>query len=169
MTETNGPAATLFQQFMELRDRQRKQREGALTAIRSEQVEAEVSPLGNIRWYMHPLLQGRAINSLIMYEQTIRPGGRGARIRFQGGAVAYVISGKGHTVIDGEVYPWEDNAVIQLPLRPEGITYQHFNDDEENPARLLCAEPNTVDALGIDRGSGFDLLEAASDGQSASS
>lgn len=164
MTE-NAPT-TLFQQFLDLRDHQREQRQGALTAVRAEQAHHEVSPLGDVKWYMNPFLRDRAINSLIMYEQTISPGGRGARIHFQGGAVVYVISGRGHTVIDGEVFPWEPNAVIQLPLRPDGITYQHVNDDQENPVRLLCAEPNTVDALGIDRGCGFELLEPASDATS---
>lgn len=152
----------LFQQLLDLRDRQRKQRESGLTVIRGKDLKWEDNALGQVRWYMHPLLDDRAINSLIVYEHKLAPGARGARLRYQGGMMVFVVEGRGHTVIDGEVFPWEKDAVIQLPLRPDGITYQHVNDDPEKPARLLCAEPNTTDSLTVDRGSGFEVLERSS-------
>ena len=36
---------------------------------------------------------------------------------------------------------------------------QHFNDSRSEPAKLVCAEGNLYDMLGVDLGSGFEILE----------
>jgi hypothetical protein len=43
-------------------------------------------------------------------------------------------------------------------LRPDGVVFQHVNDSR-GPARLIACEPNYLEALGTDRGSGFIQLE----------
>lgn len=163
MTEPSQSGKTLIEQLLDLRDHQREERGNGLTVIRGDEAPWEQSPIGAVKWFTHPLLRDRAISSLMIYEQKLPPGGRGARMQYPGGMVVYVIEGHGHTVIDGQVFPWVKDTVIQLPLRPDGIVYQHVNDDPEHQARLLCAEPNTVDSLGVDRGSGFEILEKAPD------
>ncbi len=45
-----------------------------------------------------------------------------------------------------------------LPIKPEGTTHQHVNADPDHPARLLVAEPNFLDSLGVDLGSGFEQV-----------
>lgn len=157
-----GPRpANLFQALLDLRDEQRRNRARGLAVLRARDLPWEDSPLGRLRWYMHPLLQDLVMHSLIIYEQEIPPGGRSGRLRYQGGMVIYVLEGRGRTVIDGQPHPWSQDDVVQLPLRPDGIVYQHFNDDPERPARLLACEPNTAHALSVDRGSGFEILEPA--------
>jgi len=54
---------------------------------------------------------------------------------------------------------WQAGDIVQLPLRPDGVIFQHFNEDSENPVQLVAVEPNVVDALGLDLGSGFEQLE----------
>ncbi len=49
----------------------------------------------------------------------------------------------------------------ELPLRPDGIVYQHFNTDPAQRVRFIACEPNHLDSLGVDRGSGFEQLEVA--------
>jgi hypothetical protein len=75
----------------------------------------------------------------------------------------YIIGGKGYTVIDGVKHPWEAGDVVQLPLRRDGVVFQHFNSDPQKPARFLACEPNHVNSAGMDRGSGFEQLEESPD------
>ncbi|HWP29280.1 MAG TPA: hypothetical protein VNM50_07060 [Chloroflexota bacterium] len=151
-----------FNELMALRDKQREQRKGAVWLIKGETLPWEENPLGRMRWYLHPMIEDTAIRTLIFWVQEIRPGGRSGRLQFQGGQVIYVWSGRGHTVLDGVRHPWEAGDVINLPLRTEGITVQHFNDGDE-VVRLVCAEANLVHALGVDRGVRYEVLEPARD------
>jgi hypothetical protein len=48
--------------------------------------------------------------------------------------------------------------MINLPFRSDGITFQHVNDGDDT-VMLVGAEENLVDALSVDRGSGFEMLE----------
>ena len=61
--------------------------------------------------------------------------------------------------MDGVKHYWEAGDVVQIPLIPLGVIYQHFNTDQKNPLVLISVEANTVAALGMDRGSGFEQIE----------
>ena len=52
---------------------------------------------------------------------------------------------------------------LQLPLRREGVTYQHFNDSDDETASILAVEANFVDALGLDKGSRYEEIEISPD------
>ena len=151
----------LFAELLALRDQQREQRQDAVWLIKGNALPWEDNPLGQMRWYLHPTLDDTAIHTLMLYVQEIPPGGRTGRLQFQGGQVIYVWAGRGHTRLDGVRHPWEAGDLINLPLRTEGITVQHFNDDPDAPVRLICAEPNLAHSLGVDRGVGFEVLENA--------
>ena len=154
----------LFQELIELRDKQREQREDAVWLIKGETLPWEKNPIGKMRWYLHPNIDDTAIRTLQVYVQEIPPGGRSGRVQFQGGQVIYVWAGRGYTLLDGVRHPWEAGDVINLPLRTEGITVQHFNDDPDQAVRLICAEANFAQVLGVDRGVGFEVQENARDG-----
>jgi hypothetical protein len=70
-------------------------------------------------------------------------------------------------MIDGIRYDWEKGDVILIPLKPQGSEHQHFNGDVANWAKLITVEPNWCDALGVDMGSGFEILEPSPDYQPA--
>jgi hypothetical protein len=58
------------------------------------------------------------------------------------------------------VHQWE--VFLQsFADRTSGIVLQHVNGDPNKPALLAFVEPNTSDALGIDRGCGFEQIEDA--------
>lgn len=118
----------------------------------------ELNPQGIMRWYTHPEIHDTAGKNLMVFVQQIPPGGSSGLLKFQGGQVLYIIEGRGHTVIDGVKFHWEAGDVLQLPLRSEGVVFQHFNDDPKNPVELVAAEPNHIYSLGVDRGSGFEQL-----------
>lgn len=147
---------TLFDELLRRRDEQRRAR--TRVVIKGRELPWEVNRHGTMRWYLHPQIEDTAHQSCLIYEQRLDGGGRSGRQLHQGGAVVFFLDGQGHTVIDGETYEWVRGDVLQLPTREEGVVFQHFNDDPDAPARLLFVEANLVEALGVDRGSGFEQL-----------
>jgi gentisate 1,2-dioxygenase len=150
-----------WDKLFELRDKDRMNKKNALVNVLGKDLPWETNKQGIMRWYLHPILEDTVINPFIFYVQEIPPGSRSGRVKTQGGQVLYVWEGKGYTVMDGVKHYWEADALIQIPLRPMGVIYQHFNDDSKNAARLICVEANSVGALGMDRGCGFEQLETS--------
>ena len=55
--------------------------------------------------------------------------------RHQGGIIIYVLEGKGYSIVDGERKDWRKGDLVLLPMKPEGVEHQHFNElDADNPA-----------------------------------
>ncbi len=76
-----------------------------------------------------------------------------------GKGVHYVLEGRGHTIIDGVKHEWEKGDFVLIPIKSHGAEYQHFNADPEKRVRLIAAEFNWYDALGVDMGAEFEQLE----------
>jgi gentisate 1,2-dioxygenase len=64
----------------------------------------------------------------------LAPGLYQSRHRHGGEAWLYVVSGRGHSEIDGVEYPWEAGDLIVVD---HWSWHQHFNDDKEKTARLV--------------------------------
>jgi gentisate 1,2-dioxygenase len=151
----------LYDELVRLRDEQRQDRQGAPVVIRGRDLPWEVNPQGIMQWYMHPCLPNQALRTYLFFTQRIPPQSRSGRQRCQGGVVHFVWAGRGHTEIDGVRYSWKKGDVLQLPLRTNGVIFQHFNDSPDEDAVLIACEANTVHALGVDKGIGFEQLEEA--------
>jgi len=152
-------------ELLALRDRQRADRKDGMQVLKRRDLPLEANRQGFMRWYMHPEIKDTVLSTYLCFEQEIPPGSRSGRVKFQGGQVIYVIAGRGYTLLDGVKHPWEEGAVINLPLRRGGIIVQHFNDDPEAPAAFLAVEPNLFAATSVDRGCGFELMEPSPDYQ----
>ena len=150
-----------YDELIRLRDEERKRIEKSTMLMKGKELPLEVNPQGLMKWYMHPANDETAHKALIICVQEIPPGSKSGKQKYQGGMVIFVIQGEGHSVIDGKEYPWKANDIVQLPLRPDGVIFQHFNDSSKETAKFICVEPNLVGALGVDRGSGFEQLEPA--------
>jgi hypothetical protein len=148
-----------WDELIALRDRQRERAKGGVQVVRGDALAQESNPQGLMRWYMHPAIESTILNTLLFFEQELPPLSRSGRLKFQGGQVIYILAGKGYTLVDGVKHPWKAGDVLNLPVRRDGIVVQHVNDDRETTAKFLACEPNFVDAAGVDRGSGFELLE----------
>lgn len=151
---------TVLDQLLALRDRQREFSLKGAGLISGDELPWELNAQGKMKWYMHPFLQNQVFNSFMFYMQEIPPGSRSGRQRHQGNQVIHILSGQGYTLIDGVRHEWEAGDVVQLPLRPKGVVFQHFNGSTTEPVRLIACEPNLVFALNVDRGAGFEQLEA---------
>jgi gentisate 1,2-dioxygenase len=101
------------------------------------------------------------VNPMLVYQQEIPPGSRSGRLKFQGGQVIMILDGEGYTSIDGVKHSWKKGDVLNLPLRDDGIIVQHFNTSKSETAKFLAVEPNWFEALTVDRGCGFEVLEEA--------
>jgi hypothetical protein len=131
--------------------------------VKGSNRQQENSAMGLLRWYMHPAMQNNALQTMNFYEQELPPGSRSGRLQFQGGQVMFILEGRGHTLVDGVKHPWEAGDVLNLPLRRDGIIVQHINSDPANPAKFVVVEPNLLQTATVDRGAGFDLIEASPD------
>ncbi len=151
----------LFEELIKLRDTHRKRVENAVIVVKGKDRPLEKNRLGLMRWYLQPSLTNTAIRTLITFVQEIPPGSRTGRLHFQGGQVLYIWEGKGHTILDGVRYDWKQGDAMNLPLRRDGVTVQHFNDDPNQRVRLVASEVNLVDQFGVDRGTRFEVLEEA--------
>lgn len=152
-----------WEEMMKLRDQQRELQKTAVQIVRGADLPQENNPQGLMRWYLHPAITDTVLSSMLIYQQELPPGSRSGMLQFQGGQVIYIIEGRGHTLIDGVKHAWTAEDVLNLPLRKDGITIQHVNDDPDKPAKLLAVEPNLLHCTGVDRGSGFEQLRESSD------
>lgn len=144
-----------------LRDRQRTTRRGGKVIARGDELPWEHNRQGKMKWYMHPTMTENCLNTLVFYVQELPPGGRSGKQKSQGGQAGVVWEGRGYTLVDGVRHDWEKHDVFNFPVRTEGIVVQHVNLDPERPALLAFVEPNTYEALGVDRGCGFEQIEDA--------
>lgn len=150
-----------YDETIKLRDKERKRIARAKMLVKGKELPLELNPQGLMKWYLHPANNSTAHKLVIFNVQEIPPKSRSGKQKYQGGMVIYVIQGRGYTVIDGTKYAWKAEDIVQLPIRADGIVFQHFNTSAKETARLICCEPNLVGAVGVDRGSGFEQLEAA--------
>jgi len=149
----------LFEELIALRDRQRDWRKDARTLVKGKDVPIELNRWGQIQWYLHPSLTYTANRALIVWVMHIPAGSHTGKIKCQGGHIYYAWQGgRGHTVLDGVRHDWAQGCVINIPLRPQGVVFQHFNDGPET-VMLVGAEENLVDALTVDKGPGYEMLE----------
>lgn len=152
-----------WNELIALRDGQRARAKTAVQVVRGDDVPQENNPLGLVRWYTHPAIDDTILSTLMFFEQELPPRSRSGRLKFQGGQVMYILAGSGYTTIDGAKHRWKAGDVLNLPIRRDGIVVQHVNDDPEIAARFLACEPNWFAAAGVDRGSGFELIEPSSE------
>lgn len=150
---------TLYQDLIDLRDRQR--REMKIKVVKGKNLSWEKNPQGKMKWYLHPSMRDTGLRSLMFCVQEIPPGSSSGKLKHQGNMVVFFLEGKGHTILDDKCYDWEAGDCMVFPVKGKGVIVQHFNGDRNLPARFLAAEPNLVDVLGVDMGSGFEQLEPA--------
>ena len=151
--------ADRLEELFQRRDKERSQKAASIAVVKGKQLQWETNKQGRMRWYLHPNITNTAIRSLLVFIQEIPAGSRSGKEKHQGGRVHYILEGKGYTMIDDKKYEWEAGDALVLPVKPDGVTFQHFNADPGNPVRFIAAEPNLYDALGVDMGSGFEQLE----------
>ena len=152
---------SLYDAVMQIRDAQRELRVPASCIRSGADLPWEVNRHGVMRWYLHPLFLYTALRNFSAYLQCIPPGSRSGAQRHPGDKVFFFARGRGHTMVDGVRHDWGAEDLLILPIRPDGVTYQHFNDDPGAPAFVFACEPNLTFLFDLDRGSALEELEDA--------
>jgi gentisate 1,2-dioxygenase len=141
-----------------MRDKDRERQKSGISIVKGKELPWEINRHGKFRWYLHPSIDDTVTRAMILSVQEIPPRSRSGQMKFPGGQVIYIMKGRGYTLLDGVKHHWQAGDVVQLPLRTNGVVFQHFNEDS-NPVQLIAVQPNVVDALGVDLGSEFEQIE----------
>ena len=149
---------TLFDQLLAQAQADRVRAINGIKHLTRDDTTEELNPMGHMRWYLHENLKEPTTSSLYFYELEIPEGSQSGKLRCQGGIVHFVRKGEGHTVVDGVVHEWEGGDLIGLPLKEDGVVYQHFNTGP-GTVRMLVAWPNLDSALGAEGGVAMTVLE----------
>jgi len=152
---------TRYDELIEIRDKERQRIAGASVCVKGSELPWEINPQGVMKWYMHPNIDTTAHKFVMFYSQEIPPGSSSGKQRCQGGVVFVVVEGAGCTFIDEQRYDWKKGDLLQLPIKPDGVVFQHFNASDSAAALLIAAEPNLAATTGVDRACGFEQLEKA--------
>lgn len=134
--------------------------ESGRNTVRRGELEPELSPFGLLRWYLHNDLEDPVTHSLYFCELEIPAGSRSGRLRHQGGMVHLVVQGSGCTLFDGIEHEWAARDVVALPVRPDGVEFQHVNTGT-GPARMVISWPNLDSSIGPEGGVAMEILEPA--------
>jgi len=148
-----------FDELLNLRDKQRLVGQKQPIVIKGKDVAWEDNQHGKMKWFMHPCFES-AWNAYVLYIQQLNPGFKSGRQRCQGGVLFYLLEGRLRTKVNGELYDWGAGDLLTLPILRDGVEYQHLNVEKEDNATFLACEINTAHSLGVDKGSGFEELEA---------
>ena len=101
--------------------------------LRIEDCPQQQTRQGLLRFYLSPfVIHDTPLQNWSVFTHEIHT--KSGKHKHQGGIVIYVVEGKGHSVVDGERWDWEKGDLVLLPLRPEGVEHQHFNDDPSKPS-----------------------------------
>lgn len=76
-------------------------------------------------------------NSISMTIGGLLPGGRSNRHRHTYETVAYILEGKGYSMIEDQKIEWEAGDAIYIP---NWAWHHHVNRDTEKPAKYLACE-----------------------------
>lgn len=149
---------TLFERTLSDAAAERARRLAGQSLLTREGAKLETNPMGIMRWYLHPELEGASTKSLYCHELEIPAGSKTGRLRCQGGVLHYVLDGAGYTDLDGVRHEWCAGDVIAIPIKELGVAYQHFNTGPE-AVRMLVVRPNFDSALGPEAGVEMTMLE----------
>ena len=149
---------TLYEQTFEEAKAERERRSRAKNLIGRDDAHYELSPMGHMRWYLHPHLDTPSTRALYFHELEIPQGSNSGKLYCQGGVAHFVILGSGYTVVDGKSHEWETEDAIVIPIKESGVTYQHFNTGV-GPARMLVCWPNLDSAISAEGGVAMEVIE----------
>lgn len=94
-----------------------------------------------VRYFFMPYKTDTALQTVQVFEHVIYR--HSGKHRHQGGLAIYVLEGEGYTVVDGKRYDWKAGDLILLPIKPGGVSHQHFNASAKRPARWLALITNS--------------------------
>jgi gentisate 1,2-dioxygenase len=140
-----------YERTVQLADESAARARSGPIIIHTRELEMEVvASLRRKRAYIsEPQILGSMVQTMAMFIAEIPAGGKSGKHRHFNEALIYILSGRGHSVIEGERHDWEEADVISVPLFS---WHQHFNDDPERSVRYLgITNIPLLRAMGLNR------------------
>lgn len=129
-----------YEKLMQTMREWRRRAETGLVVIRGKKIPWFQNRQGRVRYYLLPPYKAdTALQTMAVFEQIIYR--HSGMHRHQGGLAIYVLDGEGYSTLDGERVDWATGDLLLLPIKPGGVTHQHFNRDPDRPARWLAFIP----------------------------
>ena len=111
------------------RERAERNRVGPVV-IKPSDREVHMARQGRLMFYLNPYAYNDTpLQQWQVFKHEIRT--RSGKHRHQGGVIIYVLDGKGYSIVDGERVDWKTGDLVLLPMKPEEVVHQHFNDRPE--------------------------------------
>jgi gentisate 1,2-dioxygenase len=135
---TQADASWYTNRIRRLADHQR-QREQARIHTDYEEINLRVNPKGTRSKFLNDNSIGNETSGLTQVMLQFAPGYRQSMHRHPGEAWLYVVEGRGHSYLGiepegGEIHEWKAGDLVVVD---HYLWHQHFNDDAEEPARLV--------------------------------
>ncbi len=155
----DGTPTNLLDDLFLRRNKWRDYMSKARWLVKEKDQPLETNRMGIYRWFLHPSFDDVVFKALVVWIQEIPPGSRSGKQKFQGGRAHFVTEGHGYSMVNGIRYDWGPEDLLIPPIISGGVAVQHFNTDSAQPVKMVCAEPNWYETLGIDMACGFEQLE----------
>lgn len=109
--------------------------------VKGDEIPWEVNTQGRLKFYSLPQIDDAVLPEMYVFKHRIAE--KSGRHTHQGGLILFGIQGEGATVVDDQRVEWSRGDLVLLPVKPGGITHQHFNrNDPDNPAEWLAIIPH---------------------------
>ncbi|HXP93541.1 MAG TPA: cupin domain-containing protein [Candidatus Binatia bacterium] len=102
--------------------------------VRYEDLTLLVNPKGTRSTFMLDAFLGHKTSGLTLAMNQMAPGKWQKKHRHGGEAWLYALEGRGHSVIDGKRYDWEEGDLVVVD---HWAWHQHHNSDPDMTARLI--------------------------------
>jgi len=103
--------------------------------------------------YVNPVTNGPVMQTLGASMQMLRPGEHTLAHRHTGSCLYHVAKGRGHSVIDGKRFDWQERDIFCVP---SWAWHEHANDQPGEDACLFClSDLPVMRALGLYREQAF--------------
>jgi gentisate 1,2-dioxygenase len=114
----------------------------------------EGSPFdGVLMEYVNPVTQGPVMQTMGASMQMLRPGEHTKAHRHTGSGLYHVAKGRGHSIINGRRYDWQEHDIFCVP---SWAWHEHVNSSESDDACLFClSDLPVMRALGLYREQAF--------------
>jgi gentisate 1,2-dioxygenase len=139
------PATDSYEYYIRKFQEETYLRQSIPHVIKQKDCTWEETRNGRVLWFCHPQ-RDTGILTYETYLQELPPGCQSGKHRHVGEEVAYIVEGKGYSIIDGEKWEWAAGDVVAVPIHS---VHQYFNSDPQHPAKLIVVKSNVYDFMGF--------------------
>lgn len=102
--------------------------------VRSSEATWESAPGRRTAYLSEPEILNSFVQTMSMQINDLLPGESTPHHRHMNESIMFILSGRGHTIVDGEQHDWAEGDVVTTPLLS---WHSHHNDDPEQPVRYI--------------------------------